>query len=233
MAANAGRRRREWTLAGMTFRTKEDVRRHVQAYINQTPYGDQVTDPVMLHLLRGNTEWQQKSAGMVEIVMAEITTRGTLTSKNALIKRADGSEAHISWRWPLEHLNPDGSFRQVDWRRDCLFRIKETAREAVLDQIGAARRRLDCPDGHEIDHRYPRTFDRLLFLFLKWWSVPLAEIEVESVEGSDRRNVFADWELEANWLSFHERVTRNHLRPLAPYDNQRAPKYPVDWSRLP
>ena len=213
----------------MTFPTKEAIRQHVQDYVRRTPIGDEVTDPVLLHLYHGNTEWDEKSQGMTRIVMAEITTRGTYTSKNGLILRSDGSTAHASWTFPLDHLLRDGSFRSVDQRRDWLHRIKEAAREAVISQV----QQIECPLGCDVDHVYPRTFDRLLFLFLKWWSVPLMEIQVLAVEGQDRANVFSDWELDAHWRAFHERLTRGYLRPLPADENRRARCYSIDWSRLP
>jgi hypothetical protein len=59
------------------------------------------------------------------------------------------------------------------------------------------------------------------------------DIQVEAVEGQDRANVFTDWELDAHWRAFHERLTHGYLRPLPAEENSRARRYPIDWSRLP
>lgn len=216
-----------YRLGGTVFAGKESIRSHVRDVIYGSSLGDQVEDPVLIHLLSLHPDWPEKSRGMQRLVIGEIEIEAAKTkSKNVLIEKLDGV-MDISWRWPLDLLKPDGTLREVDKRRDWLTKIKHAARGSIASQIATIQTDL----GQEVDHVYPRTFDRLLFLFLKWWKTPLLDIELEYVEGAVHAVKFADWEVDTYWYMFHERVAR--LEAVDARVNRQAPIYPVDWSRLP
>lgn len=216
-----------YDLGGKQFRNKDQLRQHVRNLIASLPVGAVVNDPVITSLLSKHPQWEEKSKGMIRLVIGEIeVVHATTLCKTVVIQRPDGV-MDITWSRLIDRLKKDGSLRQVSDRRENLSKIKVAARAAVEYQV----RQVVRVQGQEIDHIYPRTFDRLLFLFLKWWAVPIESITIEDPAGEQVNMRFACWELETHWQLFHERLAR--LRAVPAAVNASAPIYPVDWSTLP
>lgn len=216
-----------YQLAGTTFTTKDQIRQYVRSFIDTSDIDQLVNDPVILHLLSIHPEWHIKSAGMISLLIGKIyIPHAKTSSKNVLIATADG-HVDISLRWCIDLLQHDGTARVYDKRKDHLAKIKSAARTAIGDQIFAVPKRL----GEEIDHIYPRTFDRLLYLFLKWWAQPIMEIQIDDPPGAAVKQSFADWEIDMQWQLFHKAVAK--LRAIPAEVNRVARVYPVNWSNLP
>ena len=218
---------RAYQLGGATFTTKDQIRQYVRSYIAGSGIGQFVNDPVILHLLSIHPEWHIKSAGMISLVIGQISIpHANTSSKNVLIATPDG-QVDISLRWCIDLLQRDGTARVYDKRRDHLTKVKGAARTAIGDQILAVAK---LP-GEEIDHIYPRTFDRLLYLFLKWWGQSVMEIQIDDSPGAVIKQSFADWEIDMQWQLFHKAVAK--LRAVPAEVNRAGRVYPVNWSSLP
>lgn len=216
-----------YELGGSTFTNKDQIRQHVRSYIARSDIGQLVDDPVIINLLQIHPEWHIKSAGMISLVIGEIhVPHGNTTSKNVLITIPEG-QVDISLRWCIDLLQYDGMARAHDKRRDHLAKVKSAARAAIADQIFAVAK---LP-GEEIDHIYPRTFDRLLYLFLKWWGQPIMEIKIDDPPGAAIKQSFVDWEIDMQWQLFHKAVAK--LRAVPAEVNRAGRVYPVNWSSLP
>lgn len=219
--------RRCYQLGGLPFQSKDTIRQYVRRFIASQPIGAPVADPVLIDLLQKHPNWQSKSSGMTGLVIGEIEVAHASTKCKTVVIAKTGGHVDITWSRLIDRLQHDGSLRQVDERGENLFKIKVAARAAIQHQI----LKVDKMPGDHIDHVYPRTFDRLLFLFLKWWGVPIADIKVSDPTGLKVQPAFKCWDLETNWQIFHGKIAR--LRAVPAAVNMAAPVYPVDWSVLP
>lgn len=219
--------KRCYQLGGLPFQSKDTIRQHIRRFIASQPIGAPVADPVLVDLLQKHPNWQAKSWGMTGLVIGEIEVAHASTKCKTVVIAKPGGHVDITWSRLIDRLQHDGSLRQVDERSESLFKIKVAARAAIQHQIIE----IDKMPGDHIDHVYPRTFDRLLFLFLKWWGVPIADIKVSDPTGLKVQLAFECWDLETNWQIFHGKLAR--LRAVPAAVNMAAPVYPVDWSVLP
>jgi hypothetical protein len=218
---------RFYLLGGRQFQSKQAIRQHMRQFIAAQPLDANVTDPVAVDLLKKHPQWAEKSAGMIGLAIGEIDVAIASTKcKTIVIEKADGI-VDISWSKLIDRLQLDGSLRQLDQKAENLQMIKVAARAAIQYQIYKVKK---IPGDH-IDHIYPRTFDRLLFLFLQWWGQPVEAIKINDPSGAKFQPHFECWEIETNWQIFHERVAR--LRAITAAENMAARKYPVNWSVLP
>ena len=219
--------RRCYQLGGLSFQSKDLIRRHVRQFIASRPIGAPVADPVLVDLLQKHPGWEAKSSGMTGLVIGEVEVTHARTKCKTVVIAKPGGYVDITWSMLIDRLQHDGSLRHVDERSENLFKIKVAARAAIQHQI----LEVDKTPGDHVDHIYPRTFDRLLFLFLKWWDVPIADIRVSDPAGLKYQPKFECWDLETNWQIFHGKLAR--LRAVPAAVNMAAPVYPVDWSVLP
>lgn len=216
-----------YSLGGKTFSCKKSLKHHIRAFIEATPLGATVTDSVLLELLPKHPQWRQKTLGMTRLIVGmAFVQHANIMQKSVLIEKGV-DHCDISWSKLVDRLQRDGSLRHVSDRMESLAKIKLAGRAAVQDQINQMQRQI----GDHIDHAYPRTFDRLLYVFLKWWGEPIASIKVEDPEGIIIQPRFACWELEDSWASFHQRTAR--LRAVPSAVNMAARIYPVNWDLLP
>lgn len=216
-----------YVLAGQLFRTKRDIKQYVRTVIDETPVGDSIDNPVIYSLLQVHPDWDKKSLGIRRLYADRMSIEQVkATHKTILIERSD-DVMDISWNWCIELLKKDGTARQLDPRIDHLAKIKHAARIAVQYQID----KIEKLPGEEVDHAYPRTFNRLLYIFLRWWDVPLMDIQIDAKEGSIGGYLFSDWEIESEWCHWHQRLAR--LRAIPAEQNRAGRLYHVNWSLLP
>lgn len=216
-----------YMLGGQPFRSKNTIKQYIRGFIAAQPLGETVADSILTELLQKHPNWDEKSRGMERLAIGEVKVPHASTKcKTVVIERPDAT-VDITWSRLVDRLQHDGSLRHVDDRSENLVKIKTAARAAIQYQI----LKVSKDPGEHIDHIFPRTFDRLLFLFLKWWGVPVASIKIDDPIGNVIGLRFNCWDLETNWQMFHERVAR--LRAVPPAVNMAARVYPVNWSELP
>lgn len=218
---------RIYTLAGRRFTSKASIKTHVRQYVGSVEIGSEVKDGVLIELLKKHPQWNEKSHGMTRLIIGNTwVEHASVYQKGVLIEKAV-DHVDITWSRLVDRLQADGSLRHVDHRAENLRKIKLAARAAIQDQI------LQVPKnpGDHVDHIYPRTFDRLLYLFLRWWNEPIETIAVADPEGLIIQPRFECFELEDSWSAFHQRVAR--LRAVPPAVNMAARVYPVNWNNLP
>jgi hypothetical protein len=216
-----------YALAGQLFRTKREIKQYVRAVINETPVGGTIDNPVIYSLLQVHPDWDKKSLEMRRLYADRLSIEQVkATHKTILIERS-GDVMDISWNWCIELLKKDGTARKFDPRIDHLAKIKHAARVSIQYQID----KVEKLPGEEIDHIYPRTFNRLLYLFLRWWGASLMDIQIDSKEGVISAYLFNDWEIESEWCHWHQRLARLRAIPAEQYRAARL--YHVNWSLLP
>lgn len=216
-----------YSLGGVTFQSKDKIKKHVQSVIKSHCIGDTIIDPVLKDLLTYHPEWSEKSKGLKRLYLGRIyVAHARVYSTNVLIERDDcPGGMDISWNYCIKDclnrnpLNPD---LLID---DHISQVKAAARGAILEQIEPYRLK-----GMHVDHSYPRTFSRLLFLFMKLNGLKFSQIEIESIDGISGGVAWKDKSLVKLWQAFHNRLAR--LRVLTPEQNQKQPTYPIDWSKV-
>lgn len=216
-----------YMLGGKRFTSKKAIKQHIRAFIESASLGATVADSVLLELLPKHPQWQRKTEGMTRLIVGmAFVEHANVMQKSVLIEKGV-DHCDITWSKLVDRLQHDGTLRVVSDRRENLSKIKLAARAAIQDQINQIEKQI----GEHIDHIYPRTFDRLLYVFLKWWGKPLASIKVEDPDGIIIQPRFSCWELQDNWSLFHQRTAR--LRAVPPSVNMAARVYPVNWDLLP
>lgn len=216
-----------YVLADQTFRTKREIKQYVRAVIDETPIGGTIDNPAIYSLLRVHPDWDKKSAGMRRFFVDKISIEHVKSTHKTILIERSNDVMDISWSWCIELLKKDGTARQFDPKADHLAKIKHAARAAIQYQVD----RIEKLPGDEIDHAYPRTFNRLLYAFLRWWGLPLMDIQIDAKDGVTGGYLFADWEIESEWCHWHQRLARLQAIPAA--QNRAGRLYPINWSSLP
>jgi len=216
-----------YSLGGVTFQSKEKIKKHVQSVIKSHDIGETIIDPVLLELLTYHPEWDQKSKGLKRLYVGRIyVAHARVYSTNVLIERDDcPGGMDISWNYCIKDCLNRNPLRPDLLLEDHIAKVKSAARGAILDQIEPYRLK-----GMHVDHCYPRTFSRLLFLFMKLHKLKFSEIEIESVDGVAGGVAWKDKSTIKFWQAFHARLAR--LRVLTPSENQKQSVYPIDWSKV-
>jgi hypothetical protein len=216
-----------YSLGGVTFQSKDKIKKHVQSVIKSHNIGDTITDKVLHELLTYHPEWFEKSKGLKRLYLGRIyVAHARVYSTNVLIERDDCPDGmDISWNYCIKdclNRNPLSPDLLLD---DHIIKVKAAARGAILEQTEPYRSK-----GMHVDHCYPRTFSRLLFLFMKLHCLKFSQIEIESVDGISGGVAWKDKSIIEQWQAFHLRLAK--LRVLTPNENQKQPVYPINWSKV-
>jgi len=216
-----------YSLGGVTFQSKDKIKKHVQSVIKSLNIGDTITDQVLHELLTYHPEWNEKSKGLKRLYLGRIyVAHARVYSTNVLIERDDcPGGMDISWNYCIKdclNRNPLSADLLIG---DHIIKVKAAARGAILEQIEPYRSK-----SMHVDHCYPRTFSRLLFLFMKLHKLKFSDIEIESVDGVAGGVKWKDKLMIELWQRFHARLAK--LRVLTPDENQKQFVYPINWSKV-
>lgn len=216
-----------YQLGGQSFQSKDKIKKHIQSVIKSHQIGDTVNDAVLTDLLLLHPDWHEKSQGMKRLYLGRIyVEHAGVYSINILIERDDcPSGMDISWNYCIKDCLNRNPLDPSLLLNDHIYKVKAAARGAVLDQIESYRL-----NGMHVDHCYPRTFARLLYLFLKIYGLKFSDIKVESIDGAKGGVKWADAVTIQKWQAFHRRFAK--LRVLTPEENQSQKNYPINWSNL-
>lgn len=216
-----------YRLGGQSFQSKDSIKKYVQNVIKSHSIGQTIDDAVVAELLSLHPDWQQKSKGMKRLYLGRMyVEHARVYSSNVMIERDDCPNGmDISWNYCIKdclNRNPLTPKLLLD---DHIAKVRAGARGAILDQIEPYR-----VNGMHVDHQYPRTFSRLLFLFMKLHRLRFVDIPVAGTAGPNAGIKWSDNTQLRNWQAFHRRFAK--LRALTPSENQCQPTYPIDWSSL-
>lgn len=215
-----------YKLGGLVFTSKEKIKKHMQAVIASHTLGDTITDLVAVDLLRFHPDWLMKSTAMTRLFLGKIyVDHARVYSTNILIERQDyPGGMDISWKYCIDCLKINATTQQF-LLKDHKDKVKQAARGAILEQIEPYRVK-----GLHVDHCYPRTFARLLYLFMRISCLKFQDIKLNEVDGINGGVSWSDKILIIKWQSFHQRLAK--LRTITPEENQRQLIYPIDWSKM-
>jgi len=211
-------------LAGMFFATKDDLVRHIRSVRDATPLHAEMQDSVVLWLLHRHPQWNQKSVGMTAIGTAMIKGSPAAPSRKEIaILRGTQEPMDISWTKLVKRLQKDGTLKHPSEPQECLDELRIAARQEVESQLVSRR-----AAGFHLDHAHPVTFEQLLFDWVVTTGLRLAQIQVESNDGTEVKRWLRDRQLAADWRKFHQQNAVLILR--TPEEHAAQPQLRVDWS---
>jgi hypothetical protein len=227
-----------YILASETFRTKDELANRCRDILNATFDGQFVSEqslPFLIELFQYHDEWLDKSGSGICGISALTTIQGT---RCFALVRKDSSRIDISFPHAIR-LIP--SSRKGSLLPQPLRDFRNAARSAVESQIQAFRdeqlvntklcsitneriHRGNC----SVDHKPPKTFDRILFEFCQNHKINPLKVKVGSHGGTVA--VFEDEFLIANWQRYHQEHAV--LRLMSKLGNLQLPKTKVNWSLI-
>lgn len=197
----------KYIISGITFTSKDAIKKHVQAIIARHKINDTLegTDlEFMLALFRQHSNAEQKfGVGIRKIYI----TNNQYKTKALEISRIDGSWTDISW---VHCITPRTKKQEVT----------SAFRRAVADQVIEFKeatfntnKPLICPlDGTpitkktaHIDHADPYPFDMLVKLFCENEGINLLDIEIGGHEDTEQDRFIKDEALRQLWWVFHKK----------------------------
>jgi Protein of unknown function (DUF3223) len=220
------------------FETKDKIVQRCQEILYSTPNGNLVDEnsfEFLINIFLHHDEWEEKSKGDVYGITTQMTSQGTTCF---LLLKSDGSDIDISFRYAIKKIPSRKSAIQLPQN---LIDFRDAARTSILHQKYEFR---DQTIKHVhicevtkiplslsncvVDHKPPKTFDRLLFDFCKEKSLNPLKIEIGSLRGTIA--IIQDETINVEWQEYHR--ANAELRLLSKLGNLKLPKVRVPWSEL-
>ncbi len=212
-----------YMLGEKPFPTKQSITDHVRQVRSVTPEGAQITDAVVLDLLRKHPNWPEKSRNMAMVSTSLVQPWPHISpSKEIVIITKENEIIDISWKkclLALSKAEESHSGRPPNYHAQ---EVRKAARFIIQSDIAKHRQR-----GMEVDHVYPRTFD---WLFADWLSarqIKIVDIELAPIHENAIGRTFADTRLAESWFEHHRKLA--NLKPVNKEDHKKLPKLRVDW----
>jgi len=218
-----------YSLGGKAFPTKKAVTEHVRRVRESTDVGQAVTDPVVVDLLQKHPRWNEKTsngAGFPGCAMLTFSSN-LRPSKEIAILFADSRPAvDISWKKIVGRLNPDGTLRDQPAEKSHLEELREACRNAIRSQTLPLYR-----EGHHVDHVFPKTFEVLLFMWVRKTGLKVTEIEILDVAGTvELGKQLKSPALKQDWQNFH--AENAELEVITHEEHWSRPTLTVPWTPL-
>ena len=218
-----------YCLGGVNFCSKKAIKEHVRRVREATEIGGRINDGAVQELLEKHPDWESKSAGGGYLTTVMTTFKQNLRlSKEIAIQFSDDRPAmDISWNWVVELLNPDGSMKDPNHDgKKGLKDFRAAARNAIAPQIMAF-----CQEGFQVDHVYPKTFEALLFEWVKSTGFRVGEILVQDHHGIAGNGKFlADFWQRTCWQKFH--AENAELELVTMQEHLSRQKRSMNWAAI-
>jgi len=216
-----------YCLGEVNFSSKKAIKEHVRRVREATKIGGRINDGAVQELLKKPPDWESKSAGGGYLTTAMATFKQNLRpSKEIAIQfPGDRPAMDISWNWVVELLNPDGSIKDPNHDgKKGLKDFRDAARNDISPQIMAF-----CQKGFQVDHVYPKTFEALLFEWVKSTGLRVGEILIQNCSGiAETGKSLADFRQRTSWQKFH--AENAELELVTMQEHLSRPKLTMDWS---
>jgi len=235
----------KYNINNKSFKTKSEITDYFRVIMYRYDEGiplsyDDFYD--VCELLKYHDEYDIKKGVGIESITIEFHN-DLLTNKKAKyphfqINRLDGTFIDFSFIKCISYINSPKSIENKyigDIKRTMRFLVKHQIDE-FRDECFAVKKYLKCPileinfskKTCHIDHTPPKTFDVLVFQFLKENKINFDKIELKEINGIF--STFKDEDLKNKWIEFHE--NNAYLRPTHQAGNLSQKKTPIDWGLL-
>lgn len=219
---------KQYVLGGQAFRTKADVQAHVRAIRDAATLGEPIDDPVVLALLKLHPEWDEKTEngeGWVGTAMISHPSKQRPSKEIAICFSDVTKVVDISWTKLLPFLQKGVTY-EIESLDNPLAELRLAARFEIEPQIRILRK-----PGHEVDHVFPLTFEKLLYDWLVYNRFKVCDVSIAWESGVDTGRMFANRVLAESWGAWH--ATHAVLETLPKDEHaKRTQRAKLDWSAL-
>jgi hypothetical protein len=195
----------KYVVGGEGFANKKALTERVRRILHQSPPG-----PVCGQdgrFLRGFFRWHPSPSKRAHEVVEVRVGRSELGSRCFLLVRRDGTVCDASYKKPLQALT-NAPVKKIS--------VVQAMRAAIQPQINEFRAAHPDPelaysDAYVVDHKYPRTFKRLVEVFLSEQGFDFDDIALVSKDfqaGAELPDP-----LRSRWCAFHAKHARLRLLP--------------------
>jgi len=206
-----------YLIGDLIFRTKTEAERHIRSILHNTPLGHALNEEdaaILLALLDSHPNRDAKIGVGVESFLVRMCPIWR-NNRQFVLVRTDGTSTDFSFKECLSPASP-------------LQMFKRACRHAIADQILAFRNAemdrmlgdvLVCPvlripvapDGAQVDHEPPLTFDSLVLAFIEQERTDIEAIRVTGFGDNEMRKDFEDSAIRERWQEFHRTNARLRL----------------------
>lgn len=200
-----------YTINGKEFGSQTELVDYVRKIIGRYPVGTALNDAdsaFMLDLLQRHPEAKQKiGSGVVSIFIAENPVYPGERARGFWLRRRDGSKTDFSYRECIRPATPEK--KALSALRAAIEPDTIAFKQAVFDRSpdGLVR----CPDTGEwltfttshVDHKAPKTFDKLARQFLQAFGLSFADVAVVPSSDGKIGDRMADETLRSLWVRYH------------------------------
>ncbi len=196
----------KYVVGGEGFANKKALTERVRHILHQSPLG-----PVHGQdgrFLRAFFRWHPNPAKRAHELAEVRIGRSELGSRCFLLVRRDGTVCDASYKKPLQALT-NLPVRKIS--------VVQAMRAAIQDQINEFRAHHPDPEraydttNWQVDHEYPRTFKRLVEVFLSEQGLEFNDIEPASKDFQAGAELPEP--LSSRWSEFHRKHARLRLLP--------------------
>ncbi len=196
----------KFVIAGEAFTSKKALTGRVRGILHESPIGP-VRDQDA-QFLRAFFRWHPNPDKRAHEIVEVHVGRSELGSRCFLLVRHDGSVTDASYKKPLQALC-NAPVHKIS--------LAQAMRAAIQDQVNEFRARHPEPEkaydttNYHVDHGWPRTFKRLVEVFLSEQGFQFDDIQLAS------KDLQAGAELpeplRSRWCEFHAKHARLRLLP--------------------
>jgi len=195
----------KYVIAGEAFATKKGLAARVRNILHESPLG-----PVQgqdARFLKALFPWHPNPAKRADEIACVFVGRSELGSRCFLLVRRDGTVCDASYKKPLQALT-NLPVRKIS--------VVQAMRAAIQVQVNEFRAEHPDPelaysDAYVVDHEFPRTFKRLVEVFLSEQGFEFNDIQLVS------KDYHAGAELpepmRSKWNEFHRKHAQLRLLP--------------------
>ncbi len=196
----------KFVIAGERFATKQAVAHRVRGILHESPLG-----PVRGQdgrFLQAYFRWHPNPDKRAHEIAEVYVGRSPAGSRCFLLVRHDGTVCDASYKKPLQALT-NAPVRKIS--------VVEAMRAAIQDQINEFRAHHPDPEraydttNYHVDHEYPRTFKRLVEVFLSEQGLEFTDIQLVSKDFQAGAELPEP--LPSRWRAFHAKHARLRLLP--------------------
>ena len=210
----------KYTLAGVSFKSKDAIRKHYQAVRDSRALYDEVDDPVVLELYQWHPDWMEKTKESSVLWIDWHQHLDFAPTKQIMVNRPGKESLDISYKVALDTFS-NSKTRLPE--NVLLNEFRRAARCEINDQINEAGQR-----GMEVDHVKPQTFEVLLRDWICVNNIKVSDIPSASLDGQLSRWEFANPGHSTSWRHFHRQNAR--LEAVTKEEHVKRGHIKVDWS---
>jgi len=196
----------KFIIAGERFASKKALASRVRHILHESPLG--AVHGQDARFLKAFFRWHPNPAKRAHEIAHVLVGRSELGSRCFLLMRHDGTVCDASYKKPLQALS-NAPVRKIN--------VVQAMRAAIQDQINGFRAEHPDPElaydtlNYHVDHEYPRTFKRLVEVFLSEQGYEFNDIELRSKDYQAGAELPRP--LRSRWCEFHRKHARLRLLP--------------------